>query len=301
MAAQPDFDAVVVGGGPGGLTAALYLARFRRRVLLVDAGASRAASIPRSHNYPGFPGGVTGADLLGAIRSQAQEYGVEFASGRVEAVSRQGDGFELRWPGGAATARMVLLATGVSDVAPDMPHIAQALHEGALRYCPVCDGYEVIGQAVGLIADSRADLFEALYLRHFTPHLTLFIVSREVAFSDAQRRELDAAGIRLVAEPITSIALADDGVVVQHGSGRTRCDSLYSALGTRVHSDLAAGLGARCDEHGYLHVDEQQQTGIAGLYAAGDVVRGLNQISVAVGGAAQAAAAMHLALLKRDS
>jgi thioredoxin reductase (NADPH) len=212
-----DYDAVVVGGGPGGLAAALYLARFRRTVLLVDAGASRAVRIPRSHNYPGFPGGVAGADLVAAMHRQAQDHGVEFANGRVETITQADKGFSLRWSTSSASARLVLLATGVSDVEPQMAHLAKALREGVVRYCPVCDGYEVTGKAVGLIADSRADLFEAQYLRHFTPHLTLFVVSREVVFSAEQCRRLAGAGIRLVPEPISNIRLHDGKVTVQHG------------------------------------------------------------------------------------
>jgi thioredoxin reductase (NADPH) len=294
-------DTVVIGGGPGGLAGALYLARFRRKVLLIDAGESRAARIPRSHNYPGFPGGVVGAELLASMRCQAQQYGAELVAARVEAIRREDGGFAVDGAGIAASGRCVLLASGVDDVAPPMPYLADALRDGALRYCPVCDGYEVIDRAVGLIADSDADLSEALYLRHFTPHLTVFVVAPGVRFGAAQRRRLAAAGIRLEPEPIHAIRLWDGKVTVSHGSGETSCDSVYAALGIRVHSQLATALGAAHDDDGYLVVDAHQQTSVEGLYAAGDVVAGLNQISVAVGTAAQAAAAIHLALLKQDA
>ncbi|HJW27517.1 MAG TPA: NAD(P)/FAD-dependent oxidoreductase [Rhodocyclaceae bacterium] len=290
------FDALVVGGGPGGLTGALYLARFRRRVLVVDDGCSRAARIPRSHNMPGYPEGVIGADLVAAIRRQAERYGVEFAAGRVGALEHGPEGFAARWgEGGAgAQARVVLLATGASDIEPPVPYLSEAVRSGTLRYCPVCDGYEVIDRAVGVIADGPSGVREALYLRSFTPRLTVFAVSPEVCFGDDQRRQLAEAGIILAPEPVTSIRLWKGAVTVCHGDRETSCDSIYSALGMHIHSELA--LDAERDDDGYLLTDRHQKTSIDGLYAVGDVALGLNQISVAIGGAAVAAAAMHLAL-----
>lgn len=293
-------ESLVIGGGPAGLAAAIYLARFRRRVLLVEDGHSRAARIPRSHNYPGFPDGVVGTELLAAMRRQAERYGARFATGRVEQLTRDHRGFTARWADGVASAPIVVLATGVTDNPPRMPHLADALREGALRYCPVCDGFEVVGQAVGLVADHGSDTFEALYLRHFTDRLTVFPVSSDVRFDTAQLRQLADAGVVLADEPLGSIRLWDGRVTVRHGERETVVDSLYSALGLKVHTELAIGLGAEHDAQGYLVVDRRQQTSVPGLYAAGDIVKGLNQITVAVGGAAQAASAIQLALLGID-
>jgi thioredoxin reductase (NADPH) len=289
-------DALVVGGGPGGLTAALYLARFRRDVLLIDDGASRAARIPRSHNYPGFVDGIAGAELVAAMRAHAARYGARFAAGRVASLELTSRGFVAQWAEGEASAPLALLATGVTDVEPAMPHLAQAVRQGALRYCPVCDAYEAIGRKVGLIADRAADLHEALYLRHFTDHVTLFVASAEARFGAAERRRLDEAGVRFVAEPVRSIRLDGAAVCVGHGAGETCCDALYCALGLEVHSRLATALGALHDDDGSLVVDAHHRTSIEGLYAVGDVAKGLNQIVVATGGAAIAASSMHLAL-----
>lgn len=290
----PTYDALVVGGGPAGLTGALYLARFRRRVLVVDDGCSRATRIPRSHNMPGYPDGIAGGALVAAIREQATRYGVDFAVGRVEALERSADGFRARWSGGQAQARLALLATGASDVEPPVPYLQEAVRSGALRYCPVCDGYEVIDQRVGVLTDSPAGVGEALYLRHFTPRLTVFPVAPEVGFSGEDRRRLDEAGIAVAREPVSGVRLWNGKVKVGHGEAESECDSLYSALGMRVHSELAAG--AERDKDGYLVTDRRQKTSVEGLYAAGDVSLGLNQISVAMGEAAIAASAMHLRL-----
>ncbi|MBA3596939.1 MAG: NAD(P)/FAD-dependent oxidoreductase [Methylibium sp.] len=289
-------DALIVGGGPAGLTGAIYLARFRRRVLVIDEGTSRAASIPRSHNVPGYPEGVVGGELVAAMRSQAVRYGARFAAGCVQTIEADNDGFIVRYGPEQTRARTVLLASGASDVTPPMPHLSEALRSGALRYCPVCDGFEVIDQRVGVVADSAAGIEEALYLRHFTPYVTIFRTGPALAPGAADRRRLARSGVVLVEAPIESIRLWQGHVTVRHGAGETECDALYSALGLHVHSELGVALGAKVDGKGYLVIDRHQRTTVQGLYAAGDVARGLNQISVAAGGAAIAAAAMHLRL-----
>ncbi|MDB5732220.1 MAG: NAD(P)/FAD-dependent oxidoreductase [Variovorax sp.] len=295
-----DVDALIVGGGPAGLMAALYLARFRRSVLLIDANQSRLAKIPRSHNYPGFAEGVTGSALLATLRDQMRRYPIDTATGLVETLVRTGDGgFEAGWPGGSARARRVLLASGVADTPPAMPHTLEALRAGTLRYCPVCDGYEVIDRAVGVIADGSAGVGEALYLRHFTPRVTVFLDEGAASLTDADRSTLSGAGIRWAREPIGSIRHGDDRITVRHGEQETVCDALYCALGLDIHASLAKRLGAETDESGYLVVDRHHATTIPGLYAAGDVAQGLNQITVAMGGAAIAASAMHLGLAAR--
>lgn len=294
---MPLYDALVIGGGPGGLTGAVYLARFRRKVLVIDDDGSRAKRIPRTHNMPGYPEGVVGAELVAAIRQQAERYGVEFAAGRVESLEKTPEGFHARWGDGGAyevRARTVLLATGTSDCEPPMPYLAEAVRTGALRYCPVCDAYEIIDQAVGVLAEGLSGVREALYLRNFTSRLTVFPVSGEASFDAEARRKLDEAGVVLVEQPVSSIRLWEGRVTVRHGEAETSCDALYSALGMDINSELA--LDAERDEDGYLLTDRRNRTTVPGLYAAGDVVLGLNQISVAAGGAAIAAAAMHLEL-----
>jgi thioredoxin reductase (NADPH) len=297
MSAAARCDALVIGGGPGGLTAALYLARFRRAVLLIDAGDGRAARIPRSHNVPGYVEGVEGQALVAAMRRHAARYGARLVEGRVERLELTAEGFVAHYGDGAASAPLALLATGASDVEPAMPHLAEARREGALRYCPVCDGYEAIGRKVGLIADRASDLAEAIYLRHFSDEVSLFVASQELRFSAAERQRLEQSGIAFAVEPVRRIRLEPGGgVEVMHGPSRTHLDALYGALGLEVHGELAVRLGALHDDDGCLVVDAHHRTSVEGLYAVGDVAKGLNQIVVAMGGAAIAASAMHLAL-----
>jgi len=295
-----DWDAAVVGGGPGGLTGALYLARFRRRALVIDSGNSRAATIPCSHNYPGFPNGVPGPELLHAMRQQVSRHEVPIRSGHVDSIQRRGGGFSLQGnPFGECRARTVLLATGAADVWPDLPAAADALRDGVLRFCPVCDGYEASDRPVGVLTNGSAGVQEALYLRHFTPQVTVFLCADDVVLSADELRRLRDAGVAVAEAPPSAFNRSQGGVAVTHGDKRSVCASVYSSFGLNVRSRLALSLGAVCDASGYLVVDEHHQTSIPGLYAAGDVARGLNQISVATGGAAIAASAMHLALRHR--
>jgi thioredoxin reductase (NADPH) len=296
------YDAIVVGGGPAGLLAAVYLARFRRSVALLDAGPSRVARIPQSHNYPGFADGVSGVAVQGMLREQLRRYAADRIESFAEHVERRGDGFRLHTRAGTSAnarafdARLLLLATGVTDIPPAMPHLREALQAGALRYCPVCDAYEVIGQAVGVYADGAAGVAEALYLRHFSADITLFMAGGAEALAPPERRRLADAGIRWNEAPVEAVRREKGRVAVAHAGGTAWCDTLYCALGVTVHSQIAAALGAALDEAGYVQVDAHHATNVPGLYAAGDVCVGLNQIAVALGGAATAASAMHRAL-----
>lgn len=296
-----DPDIAIIGGGPAGLAGAICLARLRRSVCVVDAGRSRLATIPRTRNYPGFPQGIAGAALLDALRQQAANYSIRSIGASVETLEKVERGFRLGWEGGSLSASLVLLATGASDVPPPMPYLAEAVRAGLLRYCPVCDGYEVIDRAVGVIAQSTAGLEEAVYLRHFTPHVTLFMLEGGTALGEAERHRLRQAGIRVSEDAISGIRPLEGRIVVRHGDGESVCDSIYSAMGLRVHSGLAGSLGAETDESGYLVTDRHHATTVAGLYAAGDVAVGLNQITVAAGGAAIAGAAMHVALRRSET
>lgn len=286
-------DVIVIGGGPAGLAGALYLARFNRRVLVVDAGESRAATIPRSHNVAGFPGGIRGTELLERMRRQVRALGVPLVTERVQSLQRTAPGFRAVTATQRHDARAVLLATGAVDVAPRMDDPQQALEEGTLRYCPVCDGHEVTGAAVGVLCNSEAGAAEAVYIRHFAASVTLFVTAGSVRFSPEAHARLQRHGIALEPQPVRALRQLDGRVVVTHGERTTACDSLYSALGMQVRSGLVVPLGAGLDELGYVLSDERQQTAVPGLFVAGDVSRGLNQISVAIGEAAVAASAAH--------
>src|SRR4029079_9189325 len=149
----------------------LYLARFRRRTLVLDAGQSRAAEIPVSHNHPGFAG-ISGQDLLGALRQQVVRYGAEIVSGKVSALAQTSRGFVATVNAQSISSTCVLLATGITDVAPDLPGLDSAVAHAFVRYCPVCDEYEATDKAVAVYGRFPAAAAKALFLRTYTNRLT---------------------------------------------------------------------------------------------------------------------------------
>ena len=289
-------DCLVIGAGPAGLTAATYLARYRRKVIVVDSGRSRARWIPASHNCPGFPFGVAGNELLQRFRTQAEQFGVAIVPALVENLVREGDDFVAHGGGQRWRARQVILATGVVDRLPDIDDVEQAIACGALRLCAVCDGYEARDDAIGVLGEMDTALGHAQFLRTFSGQVTVLDSSDTGAPEQARHRRANADGIALRGAP-ARLRLHDGGCQATFADGSVeRYDTLYPVLGADAQSDLAQALGARMDEGGELRVDAHMRTSVEGLYATGDVVSGLNQISVAVGHAALAATAVHRSL-----
>lgn len=294
---NPDpVDCLIVGGGPAGLTAALYLGRFHRSCLVVDAGRSRASWIPRSRNYPGFPPGINGNDLLVRLREQASGYGARLEHGRVERIEPHTDGFSVRYGERTCVARRIILATGIKDTLPDMPDVEQAISEGKVRLCAICDGYEVDGDNVAVYGEAENAIGHAVFLRTFSDRVTV-VVHGEPDACDQAIALADHYDIQVISDRVESLHPCDTGIeLLTCGGDRHHFDIIYPNLGARFRSDLAVQLGVPCDECGGVPVDDHLQTSVRGLYAIGDVTLGLKQISVAIGQAAQAATAVHNSL-----
>ncbi len=291
-------DCIIIGAGPAGLTAAIYLARFHLSVTVLDDGRSRALLIPMTRNHAGYPEGIAGAELVSRMRRQAEAYGAVIRPLRAESIARLDGGFEVMTADGAVSATKVLLATGVINIRPRMNEAQhrQALAAGLLRYCPVCDGYEVTDRRVALLGTGEHALREAEFMRSFTADVTLVAPDGAHDFSTAQKEGLARWGIAAVNGPVTEFHLARKRITLQAGERRESFDTLYAALGTAVRSELARGAGADTSADGGVLVDRHQMTSVAGLYAAGDVVKGLDQISNAMGQAGVAATAMRNAI-----
>lgn len=293
-------DCVVVGGGPAGLTAATYLARSRRSFLVVDGGESRARWIPTSRNIPGFPQGVTGEALLARLRAEAARYGARMLKGRATALVRDGDLFSLDTEAGPVRARRVILCCGVEDMEPERPDetgLFDAVKRGLVRICPICDAYEARGLNLGVIGSCDHAAAEALFLRTYTDRITVVVPEHLGRVSDARRRDLAEAGIELIEVESRSLLIHGNDVgCMAIGGHEHRFDVVYAALGSEPRNALARSVDARLGDDGRLEVDARCMTSVEGVYAAGDLVRGLNQVAVAYGEAAQAAVAVHNSL-----
>jgi thioredoxin reductase (NADPH) len=273
------------------LTAAIYLGRYRRRVLLLDAGKSRAMQIPESHNHPGFAG-ITGKELLEKLRRQAERYGATLRPGEVIQLSKLSQCFVGTTNGATVHAMRVLLATGITDQVPDVAGIDEAVKQGTIRYCPVCDGYEAMDQTIGVYGTYPDALEKARFLRTYSQNVTILPLE-----PPDDRSAAIEAGITIAAAAPFEFKTSSKGIAVTLSTGETLAfDALYPTLGCRVHSALAQRLGARCTDLGLLVVDDHQQTTVEGLYAAGDVVSDLHQLCVGESHAAIAATAIHNAL-----
>lgn len=286
---------IIIGAGPAGLTAAIYLARFHLSIRLFDCGTSRASLIPRTRNHAGFPDGISGPALLHRMREQAHNYGAVREEKRVIHLAPVAGGFAVGTDSGTYEAQTVLLATGVVNRRPktldDATHDA-ALARGLLRYCPICDGYEVTDKRIAVIGTSNHGTSEALFLRGFTKDVTLICPDGDHDLDDSCSSKLDDAGITRLAGPCGGFGIEGEGLALDTAEGRQAYDSIYPALGSHIRSELAVAAGARATDEGCLEVGDHLETSVPGLYAAGDVVLGLDQISHAMGQAGVAATAI---------
>lgn len=284
-------DCLIIGGGPAGLTAAIYCARFLLTTLVIDAGGGRAASIPRTHNHAGFPGGIAGQELLDRIAEQARENGATIANGRITSLRKRVSLFHAEHEGGTVVARSVLLATGIKDRRPAIDDVShdEALARGLIRYCPICDAFEVRDKPVAVIGTGSHGVREARFLRSYTRYVTLVAPDGAHDLSSDERKELDRLGIGMIDGPARDYGIEDQKLILTASGKRLCVDAAYPALGATIHSELAVSLGATARDGGCLLIDDHARTTVPGLYAAGDVVLGLDQISGAMGQAALAA------------
>jgi thioredoxin reductase (NADPH) len=295
----PTIDILIVGAGPAGLTAAMYLARYRRRVRVVHDGRSRALWVPRSRNIPGFPDGIVGTDLLRRMTEHAVRYGAEIVEGRVVEVARDPHRalFRARLDNGATVdARGLILATGVDTNLAELDagdHNA-AVRSGVLRYCPICDGFEHSEERIAVLGSDLHGAAEAMFLRQYSSDVTL-IPKWQVALTDAQRGELAASGVEVFEGRVVRLEATEDAmlVTIEGEAQPRRFDTLYPAFGSTPRSELAAMLGPLTDPNDCLPFAAFSDGLLPGVYAAGDVVAGLDQISVATGQAAMAATRLH--------
>ncbi|MBO0143249.1 NAD(P)/FAD-dependent oxidoreductase, partial [Agrobacterium sp. Ap1] len=255
-----NYDCVVIGGGPAGLTAAIYLARFHLAVIVLDHGQGRAASIPITHNHAGYPEGIAGRDLVRQMRLQAERYGAKFRVAEVTSLERNGDGFIAMADGEFVEARAVLLATGVVNHRPPMPDDlhTEALEKGLIRL-PDLRWFRDHRQDVGVVGTGQRALNEALFLRSFTSRVSMISPRDTHDLSREQLATLARHGIEVFSGPISGIDLKENRIIVGLPGASMTFESIYPAMGSDIRSELAGALGAKRTEVGCVEVDWQSK------------------------------------------
>jgi thioredoxin reductase (NADPH) len=196
----------------------------------------------------------------------------------------------------------VLIATGVTNRRPPMDEELHddALARGLIRYCPICDGYEVTDRRVGVIGSDSHGVAEALFLRSYTSDVTLIAPDKALRLKPEDQQKLKEAKIHCVDGPTQAVAISDDHIVIDTAEGHYTFDSIYPALGSDTHIQLAEMVGANLSNEDCIKVDSNQRTSVPGLYAAGDVVIGLDQISHAMGEGGVAATTIRNDLFEKE-
>jgi thioredoxin reductase (NADPH) len=291
----PVLDCLIIGAGPGGLTAAIYLRRFHRDIMVIDKGESRLSLIPVSHNYPGFADGVPGTALLETLKTQLAKLGCSVSVGEVTSLVRDERSFIADWNGGRVRASKVIMATGIVDIGLPTENWRASIRSGAIRLCPICDGYDVTDRRIALVCGQRNRVQHARFMRTFSADVTLMLPSDAPPLDQDEREALAQAGVAWLEAPALDVTTVDGKTPLVHtADGRQHAfDVLYPMMGENARSLLALQLGADAGDCGDLVVDGHQRTSVDGLYAIGDVVMGINQISVSTGQAAVAATDVH--------
>lgn len=292
-------DVIVVGAGPAGLSAALFLGRCRRRVLVCDAGAPRNAA---SHVLHGFltRDGIAPAEFLRIGREQLRPYAnVELREVRVTDARRVGDRFELTLDDGQrVSSRKVLLATGVVDQVPDIEGFA-ALYGRSVFHCPYCDGWELADRPIAVYGRERHGLELALELTIWSRDLVL-CTDGQADLGDADREDLSRHGIIVREERVASLE-GTNGMLerIRFVSGDALArEALFFSTGQQQGSDLPAKLGCEFTERGAVWTGQYEATSVPGLYVAGDASGLAQLVVIAAAEGAQAAFAINSALLK---
>lgn len=308
------YDCIVIGAGPAGLSASLFLARYRRRVLTFHHNSPRNLY---SHGVHGFLGhhGIMPEQLLARGRDEVTTHGGLIVEGCVTKVEKLGDerfrvstGDDDKNERAAVTqsfeARRILLATGLRDLTPDCPGFAD-FYGVTVHHCPDCDGYEVSDKRVAVLGRGESGVGFTLGLLTWTDNLTLLIDGDAEGVADEHRERLARFRIPVREERVTGLEGDREKkllkrIVFESGDA-LECDALFFNLGTLMAGDLHEGIGCKLDaECGLVAVDDEQQTSVRGVYAAGDITPHSQLAVVAAAEGAMAAIHIHKSLIPEE-
>jgi len=292
------YDCIIIGGGPAGLTCAIFLGRYRRRVLLCDSGRPRNYASRAIHGFIGQHN-IDPAELRRRGREEAIDAGVEICDCTVSKIESIGDEFCVTTTAGTMRTRRVALAYGVRDLVPEIPNITD-FYPGSVYHCPDCDGYEVTGKRVGVIGHGKRVVGLALKLRQWTDELTIFVNGNTREFTKEEMSKALAEGIDIKDEKV--LTLTGHGDQLSHAvldtGERVEIDALFFSIGTVRSCTLAEDLGCQVfEEQPCIVVDDYKQTTVEGVYAIGDLAPGSQLAVTSAADGAVAAIAINKSLL----
>ncbi|HEV2885743.1 MAG TPA: NAD(P)/FAD-dependent oxidoreductase [Jatrophihabitans sp.] len=295
-----DYDVVIIGGGAAGLSAALVLARARRKVLVVDAGTPRNAPAAHMHGFlsrDGLPPG----ELLAAGRDEVRAYGGTVSEGSVRELVRCGQsGFQvLLSDGRRVSSRRLLVATGLRDELPDIPGLRERWARDVL-HCPYCHGYEVRDQQLGVLGGASGTVHYAQIVRQWAADVVFFAPSGMLTAAD--RSQLVARAIGIVEGTVKQVLVSEDRLCgVEMADGRIiRRDALFVPPRFVPNNDLLAGLGCALDADGWVVTGANGRTSVGGVWVAGNVANPRAQVITAAGEGSAAAIAINADLVEED-
>ncbi|MGI9140021.1 MAG: NAD(P)/FAD-dependent oxidoreductase [Gemmatimonadaceae bacterium] len=300
--AEGNYDVAIVGGGPAGLSAAIWLARYERSVVVVDSGDPRNWETRGINGFLGLPK-VKPPDLRASGRDECRRYGVQLIDQEVCTVKRTGaSGLALDLADGRAlSARRLLLAIGVKDVWPDVPGLDACYGESA-HVCPDCDGYEVKGKKTVVIGTGRRAVGMALALANWTDEIIICTNCGAQDLSEEMLEQLQALNIPVLCERVQSVTSMESDVssIQLEGGMQLDCEQIFFSLGQHPADDLGAQLRCERDDAGLIVVDNGQRTSVENVYAAGDITPGPQLAVSAAAAGAVAAIAIHKSLLPEE-
>jgi thioredoxin reductase len=284
------YDVAIVGGGPAGLCAALWLARYLHKVVVIDSGDPRNWETRGINGYLGHQG-IRPPELRAIGREEGARYGVEFVSGLIdEAINETGELFTIKLhDGGMIEADRILLAIGIKDVWPEIPGLDRCYGE-TVHVCPDCDGYETRDKKTVVVGKGRKAVGIALALTTWTREIVICTNGESPDMEQGLLDQLKLLNIPVLDQPIKRVVSRSSEIssVELEGGMSLDCERLYFAIGQYPADDLGAQLGCKRDPMGRLVIDERNHTSVKNVYAAGDITPG---VQIAIGAAASGAVA----------
>jgi thioredoxin reductase (NADPH) len=294
-------EVIVVGGGIAGLSAAIYLGRAQRDVVVIDSGHSMAKWEPVVQNYLGFPNGVGGGELLKNGRTQAERFEARFVRDEIRSISARKSVFVLRGRRKTYRTKRVLIATGIFHLPPEIPGVKQCLGH-SMFFCKDCDGYRVRGKRIAIIGTNDETVEYALAMLDYSACVIVATNGKRASWDKQHARWLEEYEIPVARGRISDVDHRKRRIrALKFASGpKIKIDYLFTTRGDIFHNQLAKKLGAKIDPDGQIKVDHCMRTSVPRLYAAGCVTPANCQMIIAAGQGAAAAQAINRDLFEES-